>query len=325
MSSLSHTSLVMVHWLAHRFSVEQVSSLGSVIGRTVGARTRRNTRTLANLAAAVPDTSPAEREVIARSMWDNFGRTIAETILIDRLVADPTRVSLANPELLADCGKDGRGTVFVGLHFGNWEVMTIPLLRNGQSPICVYKPLVGKEANAFVLRHRSPLYPGGLFPASRATLLRIARHVRAGGSICISADHRDSNGLSVPFFGRPAPSVTLPATLAARFGARVLAVRVDRLPNARFSVMLERIAVADTGNLAADTLATTATIQARLEAWIKADPGRWLWFYKRWEEVDVLPPRKQRSFLWRRKPSPVPSWAIEPDAQVDSLASGKAR
>ena len=108
--------------------------------------------------------------------------------------------------------------------------------------------------------------------------------MRAGGSICVSGDHRDSDGLSVPFFGRPAPSVALPAMLAVRYGARVFAVRVDRLPNARFSVMLERIAVPDTGDVAADTLATTVTIQARLEAWIKADPGRWLWFYKRWDE-----------------------------------------
>ena len=92
----------------------------------------------------------------------------------------------------------------------------------------------------------------------------------------------------MPFFGHLAPSVALPAMLGVRYGARIIAVRVDRLPNARFSVVLERIAVADTGDTAADTLATTASIQAGLEAWIKADPGRWLWFYKRWQETDAL-------------------------------------
>jgi KDO2-lipid IV(A) lauroyltransferase len=112
--------------------------------------------------------------------------------------------------------------------------------------------------------------------------------VRAGGSICVSADHRDPNGLSVPFFGRPAPSVALPAWLAVRYGARLLAVRVDRLPDARFSVVLERIVVQDTGNVGADVLATTATIQSMLEAWIRIDPGRWRWFYKRWDETDAL-------------------------------------
>ena len=276
MRSLSNAALVLAHWLANRMSVERVSSLGSMIGLTLGARSKRNARALANLSAAMPGSTPAEREAIVRSMWDNFGRTVAE-ILHDEIAINPTRVSLANPELLADCGADGRGTVFVALHFGNWEITTIPLQRLGHSPVTVYKPLKDNEANAFLLRHRERLHQGGLCPTSRATLLRIARHVRAGGSICISGDHRDSNGLSVPFFGRLAPSVALPAMLAARYRARVFAVRVDRLPNARFSVVLERIAVQDTGDVTADMLATTVTIQARLEAWIKADPGRWLW------------------------------------------------
>ena len=298
MSSSSYAALVAVHWLAHRMSVECISSVGSALARAVGAFTRRNTRTLFNLAGALPDTTAAERAVIARGVWDNFGRTIAETLLIDRIAADPGRVTLANPELLDDCGAEGRGTVLVGLHFGNWEIMTLPLTRRGLAPMCVYRPLADEKANAFLLRHRSPLCPGGLFPTSRATLLKLTRHVRGGGAICVAADHRDSNGLSVPFFGRPAPSVALPATLALRYGARILAVRVDRLPNARFSVVLERISVADTGDLAADALTTTAAIQATFEGWIKADPGRWLWFYKRWSEAEVLPPSDKGSSRW---------------------------
>jgi lauroyl/myristoyl acyltransferase len=116
----------------------------------------------------------------------------------------------------------------------------------------------------------------------------------------VSGDHRDSDGLSVPFFGRPAPSVSLPAMLAVRYGARLLGVRVDRLSGARFSVTLERIAVQDTGDVAADTLVTTASIQAILEAWIKTNPGHWLWFYKRWSEVDPVQMLKQGNPRWWR-------------------------
>jgi len=301
MRSLSRTALEFTYWLAHRMSVERVSAVGSLVGRFAGGRTRRNSRALANIAAALPDSTPAERAAIARAMWDNFGRTIAEAALIDRIAADHTRMTLVNPELLEDVGTDGRGTVFVGLHFGNWEIMSLPLLRLNVTPMCVYRPLADKEANDLLLQHRSPLCPGGLFPTSRATMLKLARHVRAGGSICIAADHRDSNGLSVPFFGRPAPSVALPAALGVRYDARVIAVRVDRLPNARFAVTLERVAIAHTGDVDADTLTTTATIQAIFERWIKADPGRWLWFYKRWSEVDVIPDRKNGKLRrWKR-------------------------
>ena len=289
-SSLSLAGLVFTHWLANRLSIEQASAVGSFIGRRLGTASKRNSRALANISFALPSTTPAERDLIARGMWDNFGRTVAESLLIDRIAEDPGRVVLANPELLDAAqgpGLDpGRGTVFVGLHFGNWEATIIPALRHGQRPIGVYKPLKNAEVNAWLLRHRRHLYPGGLYPASSGTLLRIARHVRAGGAICVLADHRDAAGLAVPFFGRPAPSVALPAMLAVRYGARILAARVDRLPHARFSVTLDEIAVPGSGDQAADTLAATAAIQAKLQDWITTDPGRWLWFYKRWDAAD---------------------------------------
>ncbi len=316
MRSLSRSALEFSYWLARRMSVERVSALGSLIGRIAGGRTRRNARALANITAALPGTTAAERKVMARAMWDNFGRTIAETALIDRIAADPTRINLVNPAVLEDVGAGGRGTVFVGLHFGNWEIMSLPLLRMNVTPMCVYRPLADKEANDLLLQHRSPLCPGGLFPTSRATMLKLARHVRGGGSICIAADHRDSNGLSVPFFGRPAPSVALPAALGVRYGADVIAVRVERLPNAMFAVTLERVPITDTGDVDGDTLATTATIQAIFERWIRADPGRWLWFYKRWSDVDVIPARKQGRSRWWKRVGPVPP--------VRALVEGKS-
>ena len=293
MPSLSTVALDSTNWLLNRLSVERVSALGSVIGRRLLARAKRNARARANIALALPDLPKAEREAILERMWDNFGRTIAETFAIEKLASDPARVSLANPELLDDCGRDGRGTVFIGLHYGNWELMAVPLPRHGIEPMCVYRPLKNESVNAWVDKHRAHLCPGGLYALSRATVLRLVRHVRTGGAICIAGDHRDSNGLSVPFFGRPAPSVALPAMLAVRYQARLFTVRVDRLPDARFSVFLERIEVSDTGNAEADTLATTATIQAGLEKWVRADPGRWLWFYKRWGEVDEVQQAKR--------------------------------
>ena len=141
MSSLSHAGLIFTHWLANRMSIEQASALGSFIGCTLGASTRRNTRALANLSRALPATTSAERTKILHRMWDNFGRTVAESLVLDRIAGDPSRVTLTNPEILDRAVASGRGTVFVGLHFGNWEATIIPALRHGQRPIGVYKPL----------------------------------------------------------------------------------------------------------------------------------------------------------------------------------------
>ena len=68
-----------------------VSAAGGYALRLVGPRTRRQRRVLENIGRAFPSTSDAERRAIAAEMWDNFGRTAAESLIIDRVAADPGR------------------------------------------------------------------------------------------------------------------------------------------------------------------------------------------------------------------------------------------
>lgn len=96
------------------------------------------------------------------------------------------------------------------------------------------------------------------------------------------ADHRERDGLAVPFFGQVAPSLSLPARLSVKFGVPVFAARVDRLDGAKFSVHIEEIVSIRSGDKDADIRATTVAIQAVFERWIRARPDQWVWFYKRW-------------------------------------------
>lgn len=54
--------------------------------RIIGPRSRRHTRVLVlkNLEQAFPDMTAKERESIAHALWENMGRVIAETMLLDR-------------------------------------------------------------------------------------------------------------------------------------------------------------------------------------------------------------------------------------------------
>src|SRR6266511_3707152 len=53
--------------------------------RLVGPRLKEHRIGRANLAAAFPEKSAAELEVILRGVWDNLGRVAAEFAHIDRL------------------------------------------------------------------------------------------------------------------------------------------------------------------------------------------------------------------------------------------------
>lgn len=287
---LEALALSIACWLTRRLPIGLVSWLGGAVGSVCAPYSRRNKRVMSNIGRAFPEFSIARRERVARRMWENYGQTIAESFVIDRIAADPSRVVLEDPDWVHARLEGIGGAVFVGLHFGNWEVTIIPALRLGLSPVGLYKPLKNPAANTILLSLRKELYPSGLLPANAASAMRAVRHVRRGGAICMLADHRDPSGVAVPFFGQPAPSTTLPALVSVSFDVPLFLARVDRIGGARFSVHVEEVDVSRTGCRDEDVRQTTAAMQARFEAWIKQRPEAWVWCYKRWI-MDQRPPR----------------------------------
>ena len=286
MSLAAIAGVEIIRALTRPLPIAWVSALGGFVGRRFLSSRRRQRRTLVNLAASFPDRDQADLATYAAAMWEGYGRALAETLILDRIAADPGRIELVNPEVLeADAGA---GTVFVGMHFGNWEINALPARGRFDRLAGLYKPFKSARFDAWVRRRRAAFYPGGLLEADATTLLKAARVVKAGGAVCLLADHRDPGGVDVPFFGRPAPSTAFPAMLGRRFGARVIAARTDRLQGARFRVVLQRIDVPQSGDLEADVAAVTAKIQAVFEAWIRENPAGWLWFYKRWRDNPVV-------------------------------------
>ena len=260
-----------------------MSLLGGRIALAFGPRTRRHSRAMTNIARAFPNLSPEAHRQIARGMWENFGRTVAESFAIDRIAADETRVLCEGADAVRNTLKRAGGAIFVGLHFGNWEITVVPAARLGERPMGLFKPLKNVTAGAAIWKLREGLYPSGLLSANAASLLKVARHVREGGSVCMLADHRDRGGVVVEFFGQPALALTLPARLSIKFGVPIFAARVDRLDGARFSVHIEEIVLTRCGDKDTDVAVATAAIQALFERWIRARPDQWVWFYKRWQ------------------------------------------
>ena len=287
MAQLALAAIETARMLARLSPVWLVSWIGSILGRTILARRKRNGRARANLRRAFPDIAEAELQATTRAMWDSYGRTLAETLVLEDIAAAADRVILENPEVLEQDAE--LGTVFVGMHFANWEVNAIPALSRFPDFAGIYKPFKSRALDIWIRKRRAGFYPGGLFEATAAGVLRAARHVRKGGTVSLLADHRDHSGPLVDFFGHPAPSTALPALLGRRFGARIIAARTLRLPGARFRVRLERIAVQRTDDEQADIHETTAVIQAHFEAVIRENPSAFTWFHKRWTDDPYIP------------------------------------
>src|SRR6202042_1760181 len=85
-------------------------------------RLRRQKRALANLELAFPEKSLGERKAIAAAMWENLGRTFAESFRIKTLTRGD--VFLFEPaEVFDEAAAGSKPFIVCGLHLGNWEIL----------------------------------------------------------------------------------------------------------------------------------------------------------------------------------------------------------
>ena len=250
---------------------------------------RRHQRALENLTIAFPQKTPRERQAIALAMWANLGRVMAETMQIDRILAEPARIEIVNQNIHRRY-KDKLGpAIGVSLHMGNWELAIWPFTLAGNNPAAVYRTVKNPYVDRYLRELRKTLYPGGLLGKGRdreegqTTARRIMGFVRDGGRLGLVCDLHDRTGLPVPFFGKPARSVTIPAMIARRLGARIWMARCLRVGNqSRFQIELKELKVPRSANQADDVKWITAAMQSQFEAWIREAPEQWMWSNRRW-------------------------------------------
>jgi len=144
--------------------------------RAIAPWTHRHPRALGHVALAMPELDEAERRRIVMGMWDNLGRVTAETLQIDRLIADPSRIEL--PARTIEILEQARqGGVLVSLHTGNWEVVVRAATAAGLIATGIYRSVDNPYVERWLYGMRRPLYPGGLIPkgdpAARQLITRV--------------------------------------------------------------------------------------------------------------------------------------------------------
>ncbi len=286
---LEYGLVLAISLLIRAMPLKMATALSASTWRFIAPKTRRHRRALKNLQKAMPEKTQAEREAIALGMWDNLGRVMAETFLIDRLIKDPSRFEFETPvEPYQGIG----GGVFVALHMGNWEICILPVHAMNLSPAGVYRILENPYVDSFLRKKRSLVFPGGLFAARGderlATLVRMASHVRGGGALGMLADLVDWKGIQVPFFGHLMWATKGPAWLARRSQARLLVFRCIRVgKDSRFKIAFKELEVPRTDRPNDDIQSLTAAIQREFEAWIREHPEQWMWSNKRWPDNEL--------------------------------------
>ena len=252
---------------------------------------KRHKRALDNLAIAFPDKSEEERLAIARAHWENLGRVMAETMRIDRFLAEPERIDIISQNLFSRYRDKLGAAIGISLHMGNWELAILPFTWSDGNPAAVYRSVNNPYVDRYLRDQRKDLYPGGLFGRGNVgehgddqkTARAIMDFVRRGGRLGLVCDLYDRKGIPVPFFGKDARTQAIAAMIARRVGARIWLSRCKRIgTESRFEIELKELRVPRTANQAEDIRWIMTHMQKQFEAWIREAPEQWMWSNRRW-------------------------------------------
>lgn len=269
----------------------RASDLGGAVARAVGPWLPASRVADVNLRLAMPELGAAARRRVIHGVWDNLGRTAGEFPHLGRLVQDAPegpgwRVEgVAHVEAVA---RAGGPAIFATAHYGNWEMLPPACARFGAPPSSFYRPADNRAVDAVIAELRAEAGGGAVdyFPKGRDGAVQALVHLRRGGFLGVLFDQKMNDGIEARLFGRPAMTAPALARLALRLRCPVVPLYVRREGPARLVVVFEApLALPDSGDKAADTLALTQAVNDRLEAWVRARPELWLWLHRRWDKA----------------------------------------
>ena len=270
--------------LLRLFPIDSVSNAGAWAVRKLGPLTGAHRVAERNLRIAFPEVDDAEINQLLRAQWNELGRSLAEFAILDRIVADSSRLVIEGAERMAAIARGGGPVVFISGHFSNFEMMAAAIVRSGVTCQVTYRALNNPYVDARVRKVRTS-YGIRLFaPKGLEGARELVRALERGESVALMNDQKFNGGVAAPLFGVLAHTAPGPSTFALRFDIPLQPLSVQRIgEGARFKVIVhEPIRLVDTGDRAADIERGVREINAFIEDRVRDRPAEWFWVHRRW-------------------------------------------
>jgi Kdo2-lipid IVA lauroyltransferase/acyltransferase len=268
------------------FSMARVRGWGAALGRLAYRVDKRHRRVaLGNLAAAFPGRSMAERESIARGVFEHFGGVILELLKVATMKPDEL-LALCETEGDEHCWKalePGKGVLCFTGHFGYWEVQAIASAAKFMPFSVLARPLDNPQLHQMLERIRT--MTGNQVIYRHGAIRKILRELALNRGVAMLIDqHLQRDAILVDFFNRPAATTSALAVLALRTGAAVLPVFALPLPGGRYKLMYESPVPPPREDSPDAIREFTQRCTDVLEMYVRRHPELWLWMHRRWRD-----------------------------------------
>ncbi len=270
-------ALVALAWLPWPLQRALGRALGAVF-RVALARRRRVAER--NLALCLPELGDDARKALLRENFTALGIGVFEFARAWWGSIAPMRdhLRIEGLEHLQAARADGRGVIVISGHFTTLEICG--RLMCDHAPLAgMYRPHASPAMEWAVKRGRLR-YAAAMF--SRDELRPAIRHLKDGGLLWFAPDQdtRRGDSVFVPFFGRPASSLTSTHQLARLSGAHVMAFAHERRRDGGYTLRLSPVLA---GFPSRDAVADTAQVMSAVEGMVRAAPSQYLWIHRRFK------------------------------------------
>jgi KDO2-lipid IV(A) lauroyltransferase len=233
-----------------------------------------------NLELCYPELTATQRKDLLRAHFASLGMAVFEFLRSwwGRLQPLDTGFAVEGLQHIEQARAEGFGVILVSPHFTTLEICLRLLCQH--APVAgMYRPHASPALDWAVKRGRMR-HAAAMF--TRDELRPAIRHLKSGGILWFAPDQESLRGDSVfvPFFGRPAWSLTSTHQLARLSGARVLPLFHERLANGRYRMEIGAPLIGFPGS---DSTHDTARIMALMESQIRRAPTQYLWIHKRFK------------------------------------------
>lgn len=266
------------------------------------ANRKRLDRAREHLAIAFPNWPEERRFEHAVRAYEHLFTLGAELAFMPRLMNEdnwPRHILVddAGPALAPVL--EGRPTIFISGHVGNWELVGYALALMGFRLHAVYRPLDLKPLDAWVreTRARRGMTLVDKFGAVRTLPKVIVAGPRGTGSPVgfVADQNAGDRGIFVPYFGRLASTYKSIGLLAMQFDAVIacgVARRIDpgspvehgMDPDLRYHVEVHDVITPEEYRAHEDPLFyLTARYRRAIESMVRASPEQYLWMHRIWK------------------------------------------
>jgi Kdo2-lipid IVA lauroyltransferase/acyltransferase len=264
--------------------LERASRWGAAIVPFVGQFTSAHKTALRNIRMAFPNESEAWHRDVRAEMWREVGRMSGEFPHMGKFL-DKFRsgeLEFKGREIVE--ATLGKGAVFIGGHFTNWEVTTLCLAQTDPTCHFTYRPANNPIIDRYIVETRAAF--GLTLQAAKGKEggMGLLRSLKKGRSVALMNDQKYNKGLAVPFFGYDCMTADGPTRLALKFNVPLIPITGRRIEGTRFVATAYPAIPLDYDKPDDEQTVFDGVkrINEFMETRVREAPAQWFWAHRRW-------------------------------------------